>query len=122
MNFVDPFGLEKQCAQDKQCSQGWAECYTNCINTFAPGFPQFFVGSQIASNLPYRLQITPGPTPWQVFVEEKPALLAKVFPKTWEATATVSRVVRPIQAVGFSYVAGASYGCMISCATNTCNY
>ncbi len=43
VNFVDPFGLEKQCVQDKQCSQGWAECYTNCIETFAPGFPQIFV-------------------------------------------------------------------------------
>ncbi len=121
VNFIDPFGLEKQCTPEKQCSQGWAECYTNCINTFAPGFPQLFVGSQIASNLPYELVIQPG-SGGGLIVQEVPSAISVLYPKVWQAAAGVSKVVRPIQAVGFSYVAGASYGCMISCVTNTCNY
>ena len=113
VNFVDPSGL--------QSNQSWAQCYTNCINTLAPGFSQFFVGSQLAGNLPYDVVVRLGPE-GNLIVREVPHAISLLYPRAWQAAATVSNIVRPVQAVTFSWVAGASYGCMLSCALDNCNY
>jgi len=99
----------------------WAQCYTNCISTLAPGFTDFFVGSQIVSNAPYTLVIRPT-AQGNLLVREIPNAISILLPKAWKVIATISRTIRPVQAVTFSWVAGASYGCMISCTLNTCNY
>jgi len=120
VNFIDPSGLQKECTQ-KKCGQTWGECYTKCINTLAPGFTEFFVGSQIASNAPYTVVVRPGDQ-GRLIAREAPHAIKLLYPRAWQAAATASEIIRPIQAVAFSYVAGASYGCMISCLMNASNY
>jgi RHS repeat-associated protein len=135
VNWVDPYGLQAlggarsgdttgrgttECGQ-KQCNQQWADCYTNCINALAPGFTEFFVGSQIAVNAPYNLVVRPGPGGRLIF-RLLPHPIVLFYPRLWQAAATVSRVATPIQGVGFAWVGGVSYGCMISCMLDPCNY
>jgi RHS repeat-associated protein len=116
INWNDPHGLRKRC-----CFQTWAECYTNCIDILAPGFTEFFVGSQIAVNLPYDLVVIPGKD-GRLIVREVPHAISLIYPKAWTALTTISKIVRPVQAVYFSWVAGASYGCMFRCLIDPCSY
>ena len=115
--YVDPMGLMGHC--DK-CVQDWAVCYTRCINTLAPGFTEFFIGSQITVNLPYRMHVKP--IGEKIIFRFKPHGIIRFFPRTWGFLARLSQKLRPVQAVVFSYVAGASYGCMIQCAIDRCSY
>jgi hypothetical protein len=106
---------------DAPCDRSWGWCYTRCIETLAPGFDEFFIGSQILSNAPW--EITWGFTnTGKIFFFEEPHVLEVVAPKTIRVMTRISRVVRPIQAVAFSWVTGASYGCMLSCALDPCSY
>ena len=116
---MDMLGLKANC--DKECNQSWTECYTNCINTLAPHFSDFFIGAQVLSNLPWTLSATPLSN-YGVLIEEVPSGLFYLSRSAWTRFAAISRIIRPIQNVVFSYVAGASYGCMISCGLNKCNY
>ncbi|MEW6413226.1 MAG: RHS repeat-associated core domain-containing protein, partial [Candidatus Zixiibacteriota bacterium] len=111
---------EEKCEEPK-CDRSWGWCYTRCIGTLAPGFEGFFIGSQLLSNVPYTVKpliVSPN----RVIFVEKPHVFAKLLPRTWGLAAKVSKVARPIQAVAFSWVAGSSYGCMLSCALDPCSY
>jgi hypothetical protein len=135
VNWIDLLGLQveegmqskkagvenaNQCGQNR-CNQGWADCYTNCINTLAPGLTEFFVGSQVAVNAPYNPVIRPGPG-GQLTFRLLPHPVASLYPRLWQAGATVSEIAKPIQGAALSWAAGVSYGCMISCLLDPCSY
>ena len=83
--------------------------YYNCINTLAPGFTQFFWGSQIAVNAPYEVVVEQNARGTLVF-RSVPHLIKELYPRAWQAGANVSKVARYVQVVVFPYVAGVSYG------------
>jgi RHS repeat-associated protein len=105
-----------------QGSQTWDQCFTNCIHTLAPGFRIFFIASQLAVNAPYEIVVEANRQGTGVVIRTYASGLALISPKLWRVAAALSRVVAPIQAAIFSYTAGVSYGCIISCAIDTCSY
>ncbi|MCI0615447.1 RHS repeat-associated core domain-containing protein, partial [bacterium] len=107
INLFDPDGL-------KCCNRSFAECHNRCFNRFAPGFLEFFIGSQIASNAPHRLVVEPNARGTRIIVRETLHPLAKLFPRTFRVAATISKKVRPIQAVGLGYAGGVALGCVIT--------
>jgi RHS repeat-associated protein len=119
LNFVDPLGMDK-------CQQCWPDCYTNCLNTLAPGFTAFFVGSQLIGNAPYTIETGVRYPGQQIIFRETESFqfraLRMMSPRAGRAVMAASRVTRTVQPIVFSWVAGVSYGCMFSCSLNRCNY
>jgi RHS repeat-associated protein len=126
VNFVDPLGLQTQCSQS-QCNQSWAQCYANCINTLAPGFGTIFIGTNIVGSASFsaadKVLITIGsgkiPPPMGLQYLFTSLSSRALFQSI---ALSIGRVSFTVQAVYTAWTAGASYGCMISCAMNSCNY
>ncbi|MCI0692222.1 RHS repeat-associated core domain-containing protein [candidate division KSB1 bacterium] len=114
INLFDPDGL-------KCCNRSFAKRHDRCFNRFAPGFLEFFIGAQIASNAPYRLEIKPNSRGTGIIARETLHPLAKLYPGTFRVAATISKIVRPIQAVGLGYTGGVALGCVITCLNNPCS-
>ena len=135
INYIDPYGLntitthgEKpsddggNCADnDKGCDQSWAMCYTKCIELLAPYREKFVVGTQIAVNAPYTIWVVPI-TPDRVEFFSVAHRWTKLYPRPGSFAMKLSRVLTPIQAIGYAWIAGSSYGCMISCGLDKCSY
>jgi RHS repeat-associated protein len=118
--FTDPLGLAK-CGQ---CF--WAKCYANCLDTLAPGFSDFFITTQLFGNVPYTIEVgLRYPGEQLIFREvESPQFrqLKYSAPRAGRAVKMTSRIARAAQRIVFPWVVGVSYGCMMSCSLDKCNY
>jgi hypothetical protein len=123
VNRFDPIGLLSQGTCDTGCKQSWAECYTNCINTLV-SFDAFktFIYSNLIANAGYYLSggvtsITIGGE--VIVIAESPIVLTG----TAATTAAIIGEAALWTGAGIgAWVVGSSYGCMISCGINSCNY
>jgi RHS repeat-associated protein len=135
VNKIDRLGLSEAknnpngskrdaaCQNENKCNKGWVDCYTNCINTLVP-FDAFktFVFSNMIANMGFYLSggvtsiVVAGET---VVIYEAPIVLTGAA----GATAGIIGEAGLAVAVGTAgWVAGSSYGCMISCGIDKCSY
>jgi RHS repeat-associated protein len=118
VNLIDPMGLES-CSQP--CKQSWLECYSKCLDTLFPNYKGILFGVGVGANTPWQIwpDSTGTPRPYPNPILTYPP----VYSSGGKAVLQISKkVFVPAQAIGSSWLAGVSYGCMISCAQNPCNY
>jgi RHS repeat-associated protein len=139
VNGVDPLGLQASSSikndnkgkqgssscknNEEKCHQSWLECYTNCINTLVPfNALSAAVNFNVIANGGYYL--SGGTTTITVYGE---TVLVYASPiALGGAAGTAAGIMGEFGAAGVvatpGWVAGSSYGCMMSCAMNKCNY
>lgn len=101
------------------CTQSWTQCYTNCISTLVPiNSWTVFTNVTLYGNILFYLGggVTSITIAGEVIVVmESPLVISSIL-------LTASEIVYAAGGVYLAWVAGSSYGCMISCALNQCNY
>jgi len=124
INRIDPTGLssnDMSCKKD--CNHSWADCYTNCLNTLVPfDALKSFIYSNMIANAGYFLgggQITFTVGGKSVLVYASPFVLRGAAGTIAAATGDVGLYA---SAGITAWVAGVSYGCMISCSIDKCSY
>jgi hypothetical protein len=126
VNWIDPMGLfGQQCS--KSGSKSWVECYSNCVETLIPGLLEIIVATNIISNVAFSAGdivfftlgdiAIPPPSNLQYLI--KSAAGRASFTK---AAGVIGKAASNAGAMYAAWAAGASYGCMISCAMNASNY
>jgi RHS repeat-associated protein len=106
--FSDPTGLKT-----------WGCCYTRCLESLAPGwlYLVYFL-SNVLMNIPWTFWYQP--VDWlRVRIYTYQAGWALLAPDLWAAMVALSWGAAILSTVIIGWVAGVSYGCMISCALDS---
>ncbi|WP_460030684.1 RHS repeat domain-containing protein [Megalodesulfovibrio paquesii] len=120
--LVDPSGLISSCP----CTQSWTQCFTNCIKYFdILGIVDVFTMSNLAGNVLSGIAGRSTTIRYRdvvVTLYYGDGLLAASSPAIAAAAGLLADGVIAASASYLSFLSGASYGCMLSCAMDQCSY